>query len=292
MIAATRIPCPECGTGNAPDELSCRFCGLVLRPAELRSPAPAQPGPPLPRRRYARPPACEPHRTTVAYLAVGAVLAVGLVTLPLARYMGWFFASLVHEIGHCAVAWLAGCPAFPAIRLDGHAMARHMEQSTALAVVVWVGLAWLAWTWREHRRGVWVFGLLALLYPLVVFTGLREALFLYGGHLGELAFAGVFLWRGLVGGFTPSPAERALYAGLGIYLVGGNVHLAGGLIFSERARVAYGANGSFGLENDLIRVARDVLDADLSAAAWPLLLASLAVFPAAWWLSRGQRRGV
>ncbi len=287
MIAATKIPCRECGTGNAPDEMSCRFCGVVLQPAKRRPPPP--PNPTL--RRYDRVPACEPHKTTIGYLAAGVAFAIAFATVPFVRFMGWFLTSLVHETGHCVAAWAAGCPAFPAIRLDGHAMARHLPQSTALCAVVWAVLAWLAWHNRDRRRGVWVFGVLALLYPLVAFTGLREALFLYGGHLGELACAGIFLWRALVGGFTPSRAERVLYAGLGFYLVGENLHLAGGLIFSERIRLAYQSNGSFGLENDLIRFARDVLGAELPMAAWPLLLLTLAVFPAAWLLSRARRRG-
>jgi len=236
-------------------------------------------------------PACEPHKTTVLYLLAGGGFALTLTFLPILDYVGWFFASLCHETGHCIAAWLAGCPAVPAIRLDGHAAATHLAQSKALCVVIWAGIGALAWHFRDRRRGVWVFGMIALLYPVFAFTSLRELIFLLAGQTGELAFAGVFFWRGLVGGFTQSKAERALYLGCAWYLLASNVALNAGLAFDAAARNGYRENGSFGLTNDFIRAARH-LGVSLEAVGFWMLVVSLTVFPLSWWLSRPRRRGV
>ena len=60
---------------------------------------------------------CEPLRVTLKYIVLGALLAPVFTFTPLLKFMGWFLGALVHETGHTAMAWLAGCPAFPAIRV-------------------------------------------------------------------------------------------------------------------------------------------------------------------------------
>jgi hypothetical protein len=212
-------------------------------------------------------------------VGLGALLALAFL-LPLARYMGWFLASLVHEAGHCAAAWLTGCPAVPAIRLDGHAAAVHGEQSRLFAGAVCAALAALAW----RRRRV-ALGAVAVAYPLAAFTAAREWLFLVAGHLTEIAIAGVFFWRALVGGFWGSRAERILYAACAWYLVGSNVWLSGGLLFSEGVRRWYRGSGSFGLVNDYLRLAGS-MHVGLGAIAFVMLALSLAALPLAWRLAR------
>ena len=228
----------------------------------------------------------EPLRVPLAYLGLGLLFAPVFTFTPLLRYMGWFLASLVHETGHCAFSWLAGSWSFPAISLAGHAMASHGPQSVALCFVIWAILGTTAWQLR-HRRG-WLIGLGAatLVYPLFAFTDLKETVFLVGGHVGELIFAGIFLWRAIVGGFTESRAERALYAMLGFFLIGQNLWLAGGLMWSAEVQEWYAGSGSFGLTNDYIRLARDVLRVELSAVAGMMFLAALTVLPASWFAAR------
>ena len=50
-------------------------------------------------------------------------------------------------------------------------------------------------------------------------------------------------------------------------------------------------HGAFGLTNDYIRLAHNVLKVDLGVVAGFMLLVSLAVLPVAWILSRPVRRG-
>jgi len=289
MIAATRTPCPDCGQGNEAEALSCRLCGRVLRHAPPAAEAPRAETTVVHRRHM---PACEPVKTTLKFLALGAVLAPVFTFTPLLTYMGWFLGALVHETGHCAFAWAAGCPAYPAINLGGHGVAIHGEQVFWLCLIFWFVLATLAWQSRRHRRGLWLFAVLALVYPLFAFTGLREFFFLAGGHLGELIFATVFFWRALVGGWSRSSAERVTYAACAWFLLGRNLWLTGGLMWDDGVRAWYQSSGSFGLTNDYIRLANDVMGVGLGAVAFLMFLVSLGVLPLAWWLSRPRRVGV
>ena len=278
MSSAVRTRCPRCKLFNPSNVSACVYCGQHL---ESKAPVVVDgysaPRPALVVRRdpaYAR--------TSLLYLAIGAFLAPAFTFTPLLQYMGWFFGSLCHEMGHCFIAWTAGCPSFPAISLAGHAMARYSEQQVALAVLMWGVVGGLAWHNRSNRMLFVVFGAATLLYPAFAFTGMREFFFLMGGHIGELALAAVFFQRAIDGGFTDSQAERAAYATMAWFLMGQNVWLTGGLLWSAEVQAWYARSGSFGLTNDYIRVARDVLRVDLSVVAGFMLLVSLLPLPLAW----------
>ena len=208
-------------------------------------------------------------------LAMGA-LAAPLFLLPLGRSMGWFLASLFHEAGHCAVAWIFGMPAVPAIRLDGHAAAVHRDQVHALVVVVTLtAVAFLVTRVRTPRARLW--GALALIaYALLAWTPMHEVPHLLAGHAAELAFAGLALSRAVTGRRTFGTAEQVTYAACGFYLLGKNLWLFGGLAFSEHARAAYANAGSFGLTQDLTRAAQ-ALGWSLPAVAACMLILALAV---------------
>jgi hypothetical protein len=271
-----------------PEDLSCAMCGVVLRRAPRTSVAVEEP--PRVALQYHRPPNCERHTTSLKYLGVGAALALVFGLTPLLRYMGWFLASLFHETGHCVAAWIAGCPAFPAIRLDGHAAAVHGGQHVWLCLIVWGALGLLLRRHWANRRVHWLCCAVVAVYPLIVFTGARDIWVLVAGHGGELAFATIALQRALSGGFTNSKPERLLYAAVGWYLLGRNVLLTAGLAVDEAAREEYTGNGSFGLANDYLRVAR-TLQVDLATVAWMMTLLACTVLPLAWKLSRFRRKG-
>lgn len=258
MLTKERTTCAACGHSNHADAPRCDKCGRA---------AAMPPRPPDLVRKEDRP---------LVYLGIGAVAAIAFTLTPLLKYMGWFLSSLVHEAGHCAAAWAAGCPSIPAIRLDGHAAAVHGEQSKIFAACVLVALAIYAW----RRRSI-ALGALALVYPLITFTGVRDWIFLLAGHLSEIAFGGVFFWRALVGGFTQSRAERVAYAACAWYFVLSNIWLAGGLIFSESVRQWYRGSGSFGLTNDYLRLANS-LHVGVGVVAFLMLLVALAALPVAW----------
>jgi hypothetical protein len=222
----------------------------------------------------------------LVYLLIGLPLAFLFGYGPLLSYMGWFLSSLCHELGHTTVAWFFGMPAFPAIRLDGHAASQHREQIPVLCWAITVGLAAGAWQLRHLRVPAIALGISALLYPLFAFTSAKEVLFLLGGHLGELAMATICFWRAMSGGFSDSKSERGLYAVVAWYLSGSNFLLCQGLAFSGIARSEYAGNGSFGLTNDYIRLAEDVMGTGLATVGFVMMLVSLLPLPLAWLIRR------
>lgn len=195
-------------------------------------------------------------------LLIGAAIAPVFAFVPLLRYVHWFLGALTHETGHCVAAWAAGCPSFPAISLAGHAAAFHRDQQMAIAILVWAGAGWVAWRWRG------IFWALPVLYPLFAFTGVREIVFLFAGLLGELTFASIFFWRALRGN-----QERIAAGMVATLLFSRNIVLSGGLLFSDQARAEYTGNGSFGLQNDYLRLAGPE---SLGAIAFFTLLLTLA----------------
>ena len=220
------------------------------------------------------------------FLAVGAATAPLFALTPIVQYMGWFLSSLTHEMGHATVGWFFGMPSIPAIRLDGHAAAFHVEQKLWIALVVWIALGLVAGRIASKRIRIAALVIVGTVYPLLAFTGARELFGLLGGHGGELIFACVCFWRALTGGFTSSPVERGLYGTLGWYLLAGNLILTTGLVFSDAARAAYGRNGSFGLTNDYLRVADDVLGVPVPVVAACMTVVALGVLPLAFVVAR------
>lgn len=296
MIVETGTRCPECGYDNDAAARSCGLCGALLgaRPAVR------------PAGRGAEPPVSFETPVEVAdederevpvfglprpwfFLLVGVPGALVFAAGPFMRLYAWFLSALFHESGHTAAGLLVGMPSFPAISLRGHAAAHIGQQSTFMVFLIWAGLAWVAW--RQRRRPVALGAMVAvvLAYPLIAFTSAREGLILLGGHCGELAFATLCLWRAMTGGFTHNELERGAYSVLGWVLVGGNVSLCWGLATSAAARAWYAENGSFGLTNDYIRVAHDVVGTGLPPVAAVMLVVSLLPVPLGIALARWLR---
>ncbi len=292
------LPCPGCGTVNKEGCYSCRLCSEVLRklPADTDRTSLFSPG----KTAYALAPKVMPHivvdedgtgrraRTKEGYVFAGIGMGIACVFhfIPILGFFNWFLSSLFHEMGHCFFAWVMGQPAFPAISLSGHAAAVHQGQSMFVTLAVFVGLATAAWHARHQRKRMIIFATLAVLQPLFAFSNAKEILFLLGGHIGELAFGSIFLWRAFTGGFTENKAERILYGVLAWQLIAENVILCWGLIFSASARLEYAGNGSFGLTNDYLRLANDHLGVSLGTVAFGMLVLSLLTTPLAWWLGR------
>jgi hypothetical protein len=220
------------------------------------------------------------------FLAIGALTAPLFAATPILRTMGWFLASLTHELGHIAVAWLLGMPAFPAISLAGHAAAFHEDQMLPLVLLIAAGLGAGAFSVVRERARVVAVVLVVVPYLLFALTPLKDTLFLLAGHGGELLIAAIFLRRALTGGLTSSPVERGLYGTVGWFLVGKNVVLTVGLLFSDGARRAYEGNGSFGMRNDYLRLVDEGMGLPLPLIALGMTLVALGTVPAALFVGR------
>jgi len=300
MESVLAVECPKCGRPARDGTRVCGLCGSLLRtgtaPARAVAAAPVVADPTnfdrveaalIERQRLERDAS---RHAPWKYFAIGLATAPIFAWTPFLQYMGWFLASLVHEMGHAGFAWLCGMPAIPAISPAGHAAAVHGEQSIGLAILVLCALLYGAWRLLEGPARIVAMIVVAIAQPALAFTGAKEIAFLLCGHGGELAFATLALWKALDGGFTSSKLERGLYGTVGWYLVGKNVFLCVGLITSSSARAHYAANGSFGLTNDYIRAAEDVLGWRLESVAMLMLVASLATIPAAILLWRARLR--
>lgn len=228
-------------------------------PSELHSSPYSAAEPVLPRKkRWEEPIDAFKKRSSYHYLLHGLGWAL-VFSLPfyLFKTIGWFFMSVVHEMGHTLSAWYLGRFALPALRLDGHAATISYDQSLWIAMPVWAFLILATfYFWKVKARLLMVsFGALALSYPVLAFTELQELVFLMGGHGGEMVIATVFFWRALVPGEVLEE-ERTLYAALAWYLWFQNLILNGSLFISAKSRDWYLSNGSFGLENDWVRLAQ------------------------------------
>ncbi len=296
--ATATTKCPRCGREDDGRALACALCGELLRRAPLDAPRQSESARPRVAPAPAPAPASERDvereapstREPWLFLGLGLVLAPVFQLTPMLGFMGWFLASLAHEMGHSALAWACGMPCIPAISPEGHAAAVHGEQMPFLAgMLVLAVVQFLARRLHGTRRIVAIAVFVAA-YGLLAFTPLRELAFLLAGHGGELAFATLCLWKALDGGFTQSRAERLAYSVLGWFLAGKNLLLFAGLATRASSRAHYAENGSFGLTNDLIRVAEEVLGWRLESVAWLGVPCALAVGPAAFALWRLSRR--
>lgn len=300
MGTAVESACAKCGRERGADEAVCALCGSLFRVEHPTVAAPTSDAPPRPtdaslerveallaaRDRLER---TSSTRAPWLYLAIGLVTAPVFALTPVLQLMGWFLASLVHEMGHSGFAWLCGMPSIPAISPTGHAAALHGDQSVALAFMALGGLVFAAWKFLEGRARAAAIAVALVVHPLLAFTPARELLFLLAGHGGELAFATWALVKTLDGGFTKSKPERALHGTLGWFLIGRNAWLGFGLATSSGARAHYASSGSFGLENDLVRASRDVVGTRIETAGVVLVLASLAAVVLALVLWRVRR---
>lgn len=216
------------------------------------------------------------------YHVIAGLIWAGIFSLPfyLFQSIGWFFESVVHEMGHTLTAWLLGSVALPALRLDGHAATVHLEPSLFLQIGVWLALL-LATVWffiQKMRPLTISTGLLALCYPWLAFSDAKEWLFLLGGHGGEMVIATIFLWRSMIPSHKVRQEERTLYAALGWYLWFQNLVMNWNLVVSDQSRAWYLENGSFGLENDFVRLA-DTFGWSLPFTAGVMLVVFLLVPP-------------
>jgi hypothetical protein len=263
--------------------MACPLCGQVFeRRHDPRPPSsiPDRPEPQITRTRDRGDEAVFGLPLPWFMLLVGAVSGSLWLVLPFVSMVGWILGALVHELGHCAVSWLFGIPAIPALSLTGDAMTIPLGQSNWLLGLVWAGLGITAMRLENRRLRIIGLALVGAVYPLFALTPAREILVVLGGHLGELVFAILCIWRGMTRGFTQSYVERALYTSVGWYLMAANLSLTWGLLWSESSRLDYAQNGSFGLTNDYLYLSESLLGCSLQTIAVVMTFVALLVVPA------------
>lgn len=97
------------------------------------------------------------------------------------------------------------------------------------------------------------------------------------GHGGELVFGALFLYRGLTAWGCKIPAERPLYAFLGLYILFHDLGFAWSLMRDPYARLEY-QGGKGGLDNDFVTAA-STMSLSLAGLARLFLLLVVAAVP-------------
>ncbi len=218
------------------------------------------------------------------YLALGVALAPVFTFTPWLRAAAWILVSIIHELGHTAFAWFVGCPAVPVLNVltHGEAATIHLQQLPWGPWVIWAGLIYLVWcAWRMPGRP-WVIhaALIAALYPAVAFhEHWRELAHVMAGHLGELLFAAICLWRARTGLFVHHSPERAAYACVGWYFIFNAIWLELGLAFFPSVRQWYENARSYGIANDYER-AGWMTSSSMERVAIVMFVLTLLIIPA------------
>ena len=220
---------------------------------------------------------------------VGAAIAVVVLLVPFLRFVFGTLGTLVHELGHSAVAWLFGIPAIPSFDfVHGGGWSLQGRRSVVLQLAWLAALGWLGFRVRAHRNALAVVLGVGLAWAALAATFLHEVAITAAGHAGELAFAAIFLHRGLTGAGCRLPVERPLSIFVGLFLEARVVLFAWGVAFDAGTRDYY-ETGKGGVLHDLHDVALTLhgrigwaLGTDGAAT---LLLLACALPPALAWLA-------
>ena len=307
----TAIACRRCGfRSEVPGTLAgrrvrCKRCGGVttipvapleydLAPVTPVSVSEEEAGPSRPPRRRDRP---RPDGEPWLSLGIGLGIAVAASVIPLVGVVPRVLRTVVHELGHAGAAWLTGSPAFPSFDLiEGGGFTRRFEPMRGLLLLLYAAFAFMLFRVRTNPR-LLTLGLVAVAaHALVAFTGLRDVLVIAMGHGLEIVVAGLFLHRCLSGDQVLRPAERPLYAFLGINFLVGDFWIAHGVMSDPQYRELYEEQLKRGVHNDLARLAHDHLHVRVEAVAACYLASCLLAPSIAFWLHwsrhRLRRRGI
>jgi hypothetical protein len=217
-----------------------------------------------------------PDRDAARSLAWGAGAALVVMLVPFTRFVASYLAILVHELGHAVAGWVFGYPAIPAFDfLFGGGITFHTGRSGAMLFCVYALFATAAWWARRRPTLLLLIGIGAVIHVILGFTRAHEAIQIAAGHLSELVFAGLFLWRALDGSALRTRAERPAYAFAGSFLVLNAIAFAWRLATSDAARVEYGAAKGGGHWMDFSRLAHEFLGWELDAVARLYLVAAV-----------------
>ena len=252
----------------------CRMCGAVLDSESSASDPPALPW---------------------RMLAIGwAVGGVSVAWVPFVGFVLQYLSTLIHEMGHAAVAWSLGYPALPKFDLQhgGGITSTHQERSQLLTVLLLAAGIWLVV--KNWQRGLfWRSSAIALVAVLLVlaWSGFDRDAIIAAGHLAELVICCVFLLRAATGMAVAHKVEQWLYAICGWALWWILLQFAWGLATDETALATYYEDVK-GVDNDLVRLA-DSLGGSVPGWAWWVLSCTIiAPLVTVWQASRWGRSRV
>ncbi|NJK40359.1 MAG: hypothetical protein HC934_01500 [Acaryochloridaceae cyanobacterium SU_2_1] len=222
-----------------------------------------------------------------ALIAGIALTGLGLV-FPLIFLLLSPLLILIHELGHTLTSWIFGYPAIPALDFihGGGITFRASQRFMLLLGLVYAGFGYLFYRYWHNYLTARLLLMTAIIYSLCAFSALKDVLMLAMGHGFELIFAIIFLSKALSGAGCRSVMERSAYAVLGVYITGYNLRFSWQLLFDQPYRALYEQGKGGLLDHDLVRLARDVFEVDLSIMAAMMLLLVIFTPLVAWMIHR------
>lgn len=230
----------------------------------------------------------------IGALLTGLILAIALVGIGPLTVLFHGFLVLVHELGHALTYWLFGSPALPTVNiLYGGGITFSAGQSGVLLALIYGGLGWLAYKLRAYPGWLGVLAGFTLLYSLCLLTPLHIILPILMGHGLECVAIALCLYLALSGYLCRIKGDRAIYAMLGFFTLLRTIQFSWRLGHDPDFRAGYEEGIGGVLDNDLVILANQYLNVDLSAIATAFLIACLAapivaflIFRyEAWWLA-------
>ena len=195
----------------------------------------------------------------------GLVLAVLLFVLGPLKLLFRGFLVLVHEVGHALTHWLFGRPAIPMIDFAfGGGITLSFEQSRLILGLIYLAIAYLIWLCRVYPRLQGVLVLLSGLYSFCLFTSWNLILSTFMGHGMEILAIFVCLYLSISGYFCRVGGDRAIYAMLGFFTLFSDLQFSWQLLYDLDFQSWYGEGKGGVIDNDLVILASDYFNTDLS----------------------------
>ena len=222
---------------------------------------------------------------------IAIATGIGLALLVLASQQVTFLLTplitLVHELGHTLANWIFGYPAIPAFDfVHGGGVTFHTRRLPFLMGLIYGGFGYLFYVyWQNYLTARVLLGV-AIAYSICAFTGIHDFLMVSMGHGFELIFAGISMGRAMSGYGCRYAIERPLYAMVGTYVTIYDIQFSWRLIFDQTARAVYEQGKSGLIDHDLVRIARDVFQVDLTATASVMLLLTVLTPLGVWGMYR------
>jgi len=271
------MECPKCQTYQAETNLICSNCGLVFAKYHARQQSPNYHKEIKQRIRRSRQlHTIEPKGWR--YLTIGVVVGLLFIISDfwLVNASLGVLITLVHEMGHTAMAWLFGYPALPAFDfVHGGGMTINFDRHNGILLFLYALFIYAIYYYRDNRTTLLIILGLGCVHTLFAYTRLGEIFTLFMGHGTELVIAGVFIYRAMTSTSIVHEIERPMYSSIGFYIVFHDISFAWKLMQDSGYRVEYEAQKGGYHFGDFSRIAEQHLGVDLSVVAFMFLLCCL-----------------
>jgi hypothetical protein len=198
----------------------------------------------------------------------GFVLAVILFLLSPLKLLFRGFLVLVHEVGHALTHWLFGRPAIPMIDFAfGGGITLSFEQSWLILGLIYLAIAYGIWLCRVYPRLQGVLVLLTGLYSFCLFSNWNLILSTFMGHGMEIVAIFTCLYLSVSGYFCRMSGDRAIYAMLGFFTWFCDLQFGWQLLYDLDFQSWYDEGKGGVIDNDLVILASDYFNVDLSTIA-------------------------